>query len=130
MAWKAGHKKKCSAIKTERKTKRKTDVDEARLQRAQEASAVPVDATLDPAALFSEGQRLVVAGEHAEGAWLFLVTLFLDWSYDLNKDWFRRAASGCGDAVEWAHVLDLLAFKTLPNLAKRFGFGAKWHTSS
>lgn len=64
----------------------------------------PIDALLEPAALWSEALMALNEGRNADAAWLMLIALFLNWSYNDGRYLpdIKRALDGCSDCGLWA----------------------------
>ena len=71
---------------------------------------LPYDADLEPSKLWSDALVAMAAGQNDTAAWMMLIALFLDWSYNDGRylpDVFR-AVSNCQRCGIWAEPLRTL----------------------
>ena len=70
-------------------------------------AARPVDADLEPRLLWADAIAALDDNRHEDAAWLMLITVFLDWSYNdgTNLPAISKALAGCGQCGVWASAL-------------------------
>ena len=118
-AWKAGHKKECT-LKQASREQGKDDARDTKECHGEILELPPVDADLEPSALWRDAVRKSGQGEHDEAVWLFMLTLtltlnlhadptpnqvwlfmlalFMDYSLDANDmSPLKRSLAGCSD---------------------------------
>ena len=103
-AWKAGHKKECARMQASR-AQGKDDARGTRECHGEILQLPPVDADLEPSALWRDAVRKSGQGEHDEAVWLFMLALFMDYSLDANDmSPLKRSLAGCSDPSSPAAV--------------------------
>ena len=96
-AWKAGHKKECARKQASRE-QGKDDARGTKECHGEILQLPPVDADLEPRALWRDAVRKSGQGEHDEAVWLFMLALFMDYSLDANDmSPLKRSLAGCSD---------------------------------
>ena len=96
-AWKAGHKNECARKQASREQV-KDDARGAKACHTEIGQLPPVDADLEPAALWRDAVRQSGQGAHDEAVWLFMLALFMDYSLDANDMApLKRSLAGCSD---------------------------------
>jgi len=103
-AWRAGRKNQCKSANVTRKVEKKEKkVADKKLEAV--SNLPPLDATLDPYALWAKATKLSKETGKAEDAvFNFTVALFLDFSLDVQD---LKPAKAAVDACETGHPLAL-----------------------
>jgi len=114
-AWKAGHKQACVGLAATKREERLASKQKAVQHTAQMVhginggvSETPLDAQLDPAALYDEALEQLECGETAEACWTLLVVVFLDWSFNSKAKLkpLPRMLRECGTLPPWTKALE------------------------
>ena len=115
-AWKTGHKQACAAMAAAKReersaSKQKAEKHTAQMLRSLSSGVIetPLDALLDPAAIYGAALEQLERGEAAEASWTLLVALFLDWSINSKAKLkpLPRMLRACGGTLPpWAKALE------------------------
>lgn len=125
-AWKGGHKKACAGLAATKREERHASKQKA-VQHADQVLhsfhgdvlETPLDAQLEPAALYNAALQQLERGEAAEACWTLLVVLFLDWSFNSKAKLqpLPRMLRECGTLPPWATALEPFS-KGAPTLGR------------
>ena len=89
----------------------------------------PVDADLEPRLLWADAVAALHDNRHEDAAWLMLITIYLDWSYNDGSKLpaIRKALAGCGRCGLWVEPLRPLIASPMGGLDQKQGSGKRFY---